>query len=127
RQRLERELEAFTESLPTRNGDGVKRPASDDVVHESIGHLERRLTENQKQALMLQQPALKLEQATDVLGAWEQVLGSRPVVDQGGYIRLAVQRVDYDGRQGKLALTLDPVGLVAVLEEQRSLAKEVAK
>jgi site-specific DNA recombinase len=127
RQRLERELKILRESLPTRNGAGVEPAAS--VVHESIGHLKRRLTENLKQILMLQQPALDLEQATEALAAWEQVFGSRPAADQVRCIRSAVQRVDYDGREGRLALTLDPVGLVAVLEEQTNLAlaKEIVK
>jgi site-specific DNA recombinase len=127
RQRLERELEILRENLPATNGDGINQPVGGDVVHESIGHLERRLDENQKQILMLQQPALELGQATEALATWEQVFGSWPVADQVRRIRSAVQRLDYDGGDGRLALTLDPVGLVAVLEEQANLAKEIAK
>jgi hypothetical protein len=41
-----------------------------------------------------------------------------PVIEQARLMRSMVERVDYDGAQGKLALTLDPAGLVAVLEEQ---------
>jgi hypothetical protein len=38
-----------------------------------------------------------------------------------------VQRVDYDGAQCKLALTVDPAGLVAVVEEQIQQDQEAAK
>jgi len=48
----------------------------------------------------------------------EQGFEVLPVIEQGRLIRSIVQRVDYDGGQSKLALTLDPAGLVAVLEEQ---------
>ena len=50
--------------------------------------------------------------------ALEQGSEELPVSEQARLIRLMVQRVDYDGGQSKLALTLDPAGLVAVLEEQ---------
>jgi hypothetical protein len=40
---------------------------------------------------------------------------------------LIVQRVDYDGAQGKLALTLDPAGLAMVVEEQIQQEQEAAK
>jgi hypothetical protein len=50
--------------------------------------------------------------------ALEQRFDELPVIEQARLIRSMVERVDYDGAQGKLALTLDPAGLVAVLEEQ---------
>jgi hypothetical protein len=49
------------------------------------------------------------------------------VIDQTRLIRLMLKRADYDGSQGKLALTLDPAGLVAVLEEQAKQDQETAK
>ena len=50
--------------------------------------------------------------------AVSSLLDELPVIEQAHLIRSMVERVDYDGAQGKLALTLDPAGLVAVLEEQ---------
>jgi len=120
RHRLERELKILTESLTQANGasDNGKQPASGfETIRESIGHLERRLAENQ-QTLALQQQPLEVEQAAQVLTALEQRLGVLPVIEQARVIQLMVQRVDYDGGQGKLALTLDPAGLVAVMQEQ---------
>jgi site-specific DNA recombinase len=126
RHRLNRELEILTESSPSRNGEGVE-PAAGDVIHESIGHLKRRLNENQRQVLVLQQPVLDVEQATEALAAWGHVFGSWPAADQVRCIRSAVKRADYDGREGRLALMLDSVGLASVLEEQANLAMEITK
>ena len=50
--------------------------------------------------------------------ALEQGFEELPVIEQARLVHLMVERVDYDGGQGKLALTLDPAGLVAVLEEE---------
>src|SRR5262249_62262087 len=88
-----------------------------ETIQETIGHLECRMTETQVQALTLQQPALELEQAAQALMVLEQAFEELSVIEQARLIRLMVQRVDYDGGQSKLALTLDPAGLVAVLEE----------
>jgi site-specific DNA recombinase len=127
---LERELKALTESLPQGNGasDEEKQPASGlEAIRENIGHLERRLTETQEQALELQQQPLGVEEAARVLAALEQGFGELPVIDQTRLIQLMVQRADHDGGQGKLALTLDPAGLVAVLEEQAQQDQEKSK
>jgi hypothetical protein len=70
------------------------------------------------QAQALQHPALELEEAAQVLMALEQGFEELPVIEQARLIHLMVQRVDYDGSQSKLVLTLDPTGLVAVLEEE---------
>jgi site-specific DNA recombinase len=123
RRRLQRELKTLTESIKT--GDG--QPTGRETVRENIAHLERRLAENQDQALLLQQPALEVDQAAQVLACLEPVFGSLAQVQQTRFIRAAVQRADYDGGNGKLVLTLDPAGLVAVLEEQPKPEKEITK
>jgi site-specific DNA recombinase len=121
RRRLERELQILTENLLQKAGasdHGKQSVPGFETIQENIGHLERRVTETQVQALALQQPALELEQAAQALMALEQGFEELPVIEQARLIRLMVRRVDYDGGQSKLALTLDPAGLVAVLEEQ---------
>ena len=89
-----------------------------ETIQENIGHLERRLDEIQMKAQAFQRPALELEEAAQALMALEQGFEELPVIEQARLIRSMVERVDYDGAQGKLALTLDPAGLVAVLEEE---------
>ncbi len=118
RRRLERELKIMTESLAPANASDAGKQSGFETIQENIGHLERRMTETHMQAQALQQPALELEQAAQALMVLEQAFEELPVIDQARLIRLMVQRVDYDGAQGKLALTLDPAGLVAVLEEE---------
>jgi site-specific DNA recombinase len=130
RHRLEREFRILTESFAQANGasDNGNQPVSGfETNQENIGHLERRLAENQEQALAFQQPALEVEQAAQALTALEQGFGVLPVIDQTRLILLMVQRVDYDGGQGKLALTLDPAGLVAVMQEQSKHDQETTK
>jgi site-specific DNA recombinase len=120
RRRLERELKILTEKLAQGNGaNDRKQPVCGfETIQENIGHLERRLAETQVQAQALQHPALELEEAAQALMALEQGFEELPVIEQARLIRSIVERVDYDGVQGKLALTLDPAGLVAVLEEE---------
>ena len=114
RRRLERELKTMTESLANASDEGKQS----ETIQENFGHLERRLAETQVQAMALQQPALEPEQAAQALMVLEQGFEELSGIEQARLIRLMVQRVDYDGGQSKLALTLDPAGLVAVLEEQ---------
>ena len=116
RRRLERELKTMTESLAIASDEG--KQSGFETIQENLGHMERRLAETQVQAQALQQTALGLEEAAQALMALEQGFEELSGIEQARLIRLMVQRVDYDGGQGKLALTLDPAGLVAVLEEQ---------
>ena len=130
RHRLERELKILTESLTQANGvsDNGKPPASGlETIQENVGHLERRLAENQEQALALQQRPVEVEEAAQALTALKQGFCVLAMIDQARLIRLMLQRADYDGGQGKLALTLDPAGLVAVLEEQAKQDQEKSK
>ncbi len=118
RRRLERELKILTESLSPTNASDEGNQSGFETIQENIGHLQRRLAETQEQTLAFQRPALELEQVAQALMALEQRFDELPVIEQARLIRSMVERVDYDGAQGKLALTLDPAGLVAVLEEQ---------
>jgi hypothetical protein len=133
RRGLERELargKILMESLlqETGPGDRGQQSASGlETLQENIRHVERHLAETQKQALVLQQHPLDLEQAARALSAMEQKFGSLPVIDQNRLMRLAVQRVEYDGVQGKLAITLDAAGIVALVEEQTKQDQEATK
>jgi site-specific DNA recombinase len=89
--------------------------------------VEQRLAATKEQALALQQPLLQVDQAARALSALEQQFGSLPTIEQARLIRLMVQRVEYDGAQGKLALALDPAGLATVVEEQTKPDQEAAK
>jgi len=126
RGRLERELKVLTESLPMKIGDRDDHPGLESL-RENIGHLKRRLTENNEQAELLQQPGLEINQAGQALATLEQFLGNLPMVEQARFVRSAIKRADYDGGQGKLVLMLDPTGIVAVLEERVKLNQEKSK
>ena len=117
RRRLERELKILTESLSPTNASDEGNQSGFETIQENIGHLERRLVETQEQTLAFQRPVLEREQVAQALMALEQRFDELPVIEKARLIHLMVQRVEYDGAQGKLALTLDPAGLVAVLGE----------
>jgi site-specific DNA recombinase len=130
RRRLERELKVLTKSVPSEigSGDREKQPALGlETIRENVGHLERRLADTQQQALALQQPSPGVEQAVRTLAVLGQRFGELPVIEQARLIQLMVQRIDYDGGQGKLVLSLDPAGLVAVLDEQNKPVQETTK
>jgi len=133
RRALEQELaraQALIKNLLQEIGPGNQKqqPASElEAIRENIGHLERRLADTKEQALALQQPWLEVEQAAQALMALEQEFGSLPTIEQARLIRLMVQRADYDGAQGKLALTLDFAGLAGVVEEQIRQDQEASK
>ena len=90
----------------------------------NIVHLKRRPTENHEQTQSLRLPGLEVDQAARALVTLEKVLGNLPTVEQARLVRSAVTRADYDGGQGKLVLTLDSAGLVAVLEERVRLKQK---
>ena len=131
RRGLEQELaraQALMKNLRQETRNQMQQPASElEAVRENIGHLERRLADTKEQALALQQPWLEVEQAAQALMALEQEFGSLPTIEQARLIRLMVQRADYDGAQGKLALTLDFAGLAGVVEEQIRQDQEASK
>jgi site-specific DNA recombinase len=131
RRALEQELaraQALMKNLLQETGHQKQQPASElEAVRENIGHAERRLAETKEQTLTLQQPSLEVEQAARALMALEQEFGSLPTIEQARLIRLMVQRADYDGAQGKLALTLDSAGLAGMVEEQIRRDQEAAK
>jgi site-specific DNA recombinase len=131
RRSLEQELaraQALTENLRQETGDQKQQPASEqEAIRENIGHVEQRLADTKKQALAFQQRLLDVELAAKALLALDQEFGSLPTIEQARLIRLMVQRVDYDGAQGKLALTLDPAGLATVVVEQIQRNQEAAK
>jgi site-specific DNA recombinase len=123
RRGLERELKSLTESLPANTGDRGNHLGLESV-QENVSHLKRRLTENHEQTQSLRLPGLEVDQAAPALATLEKVLGNLPTAEQARLVRSAVKRADYDGGQGKLVLTLDPAGLVALLEERVRLKQK---
>src|SRR4029077_8480268 len=101
RRGLERELKSLTKSPPKNTSDSDNNPGLESV-HENIGHLKRRLTENHEQTQFLQQPGLEVDQAARALATLEKALGNLPMVEQTRFVRSAVKRADYDGGQGRV-------------------------
>jgi site-specific DNA recombinase len=119
---VEQELgraQAVLQNLLQETGPGSPKqpPASElGVLRENIGHLERRFAETKKETLALRR-TLEMEQAARALSALEQEFGSLPTIEQARLIRLMVQRVEYDGGNNKITLTLNPTGLATVIEK----------
>jgi site-specific DNA recombinase len=131
RRGLEQELaraQGLMENFRQETGDQKQPPTSElEAIRENIGHVERRLADTKEQSLALQQPLLEVERAARALSALEQEFGSLPTIEQAALIRLMVRRVDYDGAQEKMTLTLDPGGLATVVEGQTKEDEEAGK
>src|SRR5713226_5367556 len=82
RHRLERELKIMTESLAPANASDEGNQSGFETIRENIGHLERRLAENQEQALALQQRPVEVEEAAQALTALKQGFCVLAMIDQ---------------------------------------------
>jgi site-specific DNA recombinase len=103
------------------NGRAVSRLAE---LQERLRQVEQRLTRLRAQREALEQERLDEAAATRALAelepSWEQMTPD----EQGRLVHLLVARVDYDGGQGKLAITFHPLGLKTLAGQRLSAHSE---
>jgi site-specific DNA recombinase len=103
------------------NGRAVTRLAA---LQERLAQLEQRLTRLRGQREALAQARLDEAAAMQALAeldpSWVQMTSD----EQGRLVRLLVARVDYDGGQGKLAITFHPLGLKTLAGQRLSYNSE---
>jgi site-specific DNA recombinase len=93
-------------------------------LQERLGQLEQRLARLRAQREALAQERLDEAAATRALAELEPNWDQRTPEEQGRLVRLLVARVDYDGAQGKLAITFHPLGLKTLAGERLSRNNE---
>jgi site-specific DNA recombinase len=90
------------------NGRAVSRLSE---LQQRVGHIEQRIARLRGQMETLRQQRLDEAEASRALAGLEPAWDSLTPPEQARVIGLLVSRVDYDGAQGKVAITFHPVGL----------------
>jgi site-specific DNA recombinase len=91
-------------------GNGVRVDRMADL-QERIGSIERRMSEVRTELHALDSGAISEEEAAEALEAFEPAWKSLNTNEQSRILRVIVDRVGYDGRNGKVAVTFRSTGL----------------
>ena len=128
RQALEQGLAGWTKDSRTlATGKGAKDQsvlARLADLQEVIQNGKRRLAELREQRAALQRQRLTERQVTTALVSLEPFWDSLSAVEQTRLVRLVVERIDYDGTRGRLAITFHARGLITLAQEIISQHKE---
>jgi site-specific DNA recombinase len=80
-------------------------------LQERIGSIERRMSEVRTELDDMDSGAIGEEEAAEALEAFEPAWKSLNTNEQSRILRVIVDRVGYDGRNGKVAVTFRSTGL----------------
>jgi site-specific DNA recombinase len=130
RQGLERELQKWNGEVrklveqiapDDRNTPGVSRLAD---LQERIRIAERRATEIREQVTALSRELVDEREVARALSVFDPVWDSLTPREQARIVQLLVERVDYDGAKGKVAITFRPSGIKTLAGDVASRRKE---
>jgi site-specific DNA recombinase len=80
-------------------------------MQERVGHIEQRITRLRGRLETLQQERWDEAEASRALAGLDPAWPTMTPEEQARVVGLLVSRVDYDGAQGKVAITFHPLGL----------------
>jgi len=80
-------------------------------LHEQIRHGERRLTEVREEAIGLQAESLHENEVANALREFDPVWEALSTREKSRLLELLIERVDYDGAEGTVAVTFRPTGV----------------
>jgi site-specific DNA recombinase len=103
------------------NGRLVSRLAE---LQQRVGQLEQRIARLRMQREALQQERLDEAEARRALAGLDPAWDSMTPDEQARVVGLLVSRVDYDGAQGKVAITFHPLGLKTLAGERLGHSSE---
>jgi site-specific DNA recombinase len=86
-------------------------------LQERVGQIEQRIARIRAQRETLQQERLDEAEATRALAGMDPAWDSMTPPEQARIVRLLVSQVNYDGAQGKVAITFHPLGLKTLAGE----------
>jgi len=86
-------------------------------LQERIRGGEQRATEIREQVLLLNRTVVDERDVVQAMSAFDPIWGSLTPKEQASVIQLLVARVDYDGTNGKVAITFYPTGIQAFTNE----------
>jgi site-specific DNA recombinase len=104
-------------------GGGGETAARLADLQERIGTAERRLTEIQEEFVCLERELIDEGEVARALAAFDPVWEALTPHEQARVIGLLVERVDYDGRLGKLTITFHAAGIQTLADELGSQPK----
>jgi site-specific DNA recombinase len=100
-------LEGSTEAVTSRLAD----------LHERLRTGELRATELREQMIAMGREQVSYEEVALALSAFDPVWESLTPREQARLVQLLIERVDYDGAKGKVAITFKPTGIKTLAEE----------
>jgi site-specific DNA recombinase len=86
-------------------------------LQERVGQVEQRIARLRAQREAVQQERLDEAEAARALSGLDLAWGTLTPDEQARVVGLLVSRVDYDGAQGKVAITFHPLGLKTLAGE----------
>ncbi len=96
------------------NGELVGRLAD---LHERIGTVEQRVGKVREQIREITDQLVPEDEAAKALSAFDPVWETLAPNEQARVIELLVERVEYDGRDGKVTVAFHPTGIQALADE----------
>jgi site-specific DNA recombinase len=103
------------------NGALIARLAD---LHERIGHVDARVRHVRTQIQAVHCQLLDAGTTAHALGLFEPVWETLTPSEQARVLGLLIERVNYDGAQGKVAITFHPSGIQALAEELANQREE---
>jgi site-specific DNA recombinase len=129
RRGLERDSRRWSEEIRTSldgaaNGqfaNGLPRLAD---LQERLRLAEQRTTEIQTRLDALEHERITEEEVATVLGSFDPVWEALSLGERARIVHLLVERVDYDGSRGTIAITFHPAGIKALSDDRTNSALE---
>jgi site-specific DNA recombinase len=103
------------------NGELVGRLAD---LHERIGTVESRVGKVRQQIKEITAELIPEEEAAKALSAFDPVWGTLTPLERARVMGLLVERVEYDGRDGKVTVAFHPTGIKALADELADYTEE---
>jgi len=103
--------------------DRVSRLAD---IQERSRRAERRLTEIDNELITRQKELVDDAEVAAALGEFDQVWDALAPREQARLLELLIERVEYDGQQGRVSLTFHPCGIQAINAELANHRKDAA-
>ncbi len=101
-------------------GISVDSPAIDQLadLQDQIRSAEQRMTEIEEEIITLQREAVDEEDIAQSLSAFKPVWESLNSREQSRIIKLLIERIGYDGRDGSVKVTFRSLGIKALCEKK---------
>ena len=119
--RLERELRRhhtdvrkLVADVATSNGSTAARLGD---LNERIRNTEQRMTEVREEVLALSRAMVDERDVAQALAAFDPVWNTLSPKEQARVVQLLVEHIDYDGENGRIAMTFRTTGLRALSDE----------